>query len=140
MGKETADELYARTDKGHVCHTFVERFGGSGPHACAFDVDADKVFLGKSACQTDSVFSASAAEFKHDGMVVLEELPVPRAFQGKRSIEWLAFCRLEDVGIAGHVGEFLQFVFGHVGLGFFYVGDIIPLVARWLERERFPCR
>ena len=48
-GKESFDKFNVCAQEGNVLHAFAERCCGSVPHARAFDVDGNKVLLGKEA-------------------------------------------------------------------------------------------
>jgi hypothetical protein len=77
--EEAVDNLDVRAQEGHVLQPVAENFGGAAPHAGPLDVHADEVLVGIESCQPHGIFAASAAQFQHDGIRVLEETACPTA-------------------------------------------------------------
>ena len=111
--KELVDEFDVRTEKSHVVHAFVVGCCCPAPHACAFDIHPDKIFVGEEFAESHAVFASSAAEFEHDGVLVFEEVTVP--FPAQRvggSVRCLERC-FDYVGIGGHFGKLGELVLTH---------------------------
>ena len=112
-GEELIDKFDVGSQETDVVHFFFMGFRCATPHAGALDVDADKILFGEEFTESHAIFSASAAEFEHDGAVVFEEIAVPfaakRVGRCVRRLKW----GFDNVGIGCHLGKLGEFVLPH---------------------------
>ena len=118
--KEVWKHLNIDAQEGRILQ--AEGFGlfGSGPHTCTLDVDSQEILPGITCGQSDRIFSVSAAQFEHDGMVVAKHL-VPMSCQCVLAVTQFAVVlllqllrtALEDMVEGLHLCKFLQLILSH---------------------------
>lgn len=99
--------------EAHVVHTTRLGFGSAMPHTRPFDIDADEVLGGKAFSKSDTIFTASAAQFQYYGIVVAEEGFVPLSEERMAGRIRGHRRRLHHVGVSRHIGKFGEFVLTH---------------------------
>ena len=114
--KHLMNELNVGAKKTDIVQSFYHSRLCSMPHARAFDINPNKILIGKSAGKSYGVFTSSASQFQHNGVFVLEEILMPSAFQRQALLLELPKRTFHNKRVLSHVGEFCQFTFPHYSM------------------------
>ena len=80
-GKELFNQLDVCSDKGDIAEVGLQGLGGTCPHACSFDVDANEILVGITLSKTNGIFPLAASQFENNGMLIVEVFVVPASLQ-----------------------------------------------------------
>ena len=104
--EEAVYNLDIGAQESHVLQPFVQSLLGSRPHARALDVHAYEVDVGIFAGQPYGIFTASAAQFEHYRVGVVEVHVAPMPLHLKRHVVYDRERILKHVLKRFHIRKF----------------------------------
>ena len=107
FAEKAVNNLNTRAQKSNVLQSFFQCLLGTSVYSRPFDVNSDEVDVRINTCQSYGILTLSTAQFKHNGVIIVEILLSPVTFHVERCVADHAEWVLKDVLKRLHFRKFL---------------------------------